>query len=270
MQTSLNLIANKEKQKKQHRFRHLYTMLNPENLMDSYQMLNKRSATGVDRVGVKMYGKHLETNVEKLVERLKRKHYRAKRVKREWIPKSNGKQRPLGMPVTEDKLLQKTASRILEAIFDGDFLNSSYGYRVGKSPQDAVRKLKSKLQFGTFGYVVEVDIKGFFDHIRHDLLLTLLRQRVNDKSHLGLINKWLKAGVLEKDGNVIHPDTGTPQGGVISPVLANIYLHYAVDLWFQKVVWKQIRGQAHLIRYADDCVPRSCTKDEGRPLEAGL
>ena len=254
MQTSLDLIANKAKQKKQHRFRHLYTMLNQENLEDSFKLLNKRSATGVDRVSVKQYGKHLRTNVVKLVDRLKRKCYRAKLVKREWIPKSNGKLRPLGMPITEDKLLQKTASRILEAIFDGDFLNSSYGYRIGKSPLDAVRKLKSKLQFGSFGYVVEVDIKGFFDHINHDLLLTLLKQRINDNSYLGLISKWLKAGVLEKDGKVIHPDTGTPQGGVISPVLANIYLHYAIDLWFQKVVWKQIKGRAYHIRYADDFV----------------
>ena len=193
MQTSLDLIANKAKQKKQHRFRHLYTMLNQENLEDSFKLLNKRSATGVDRVSVKQYGKHLRTNVVKLVDRLKRKCYRAKLVKREWIPKSNGKLRPLGMPITEDKLLQKTASRILEAIFDGDFLNSSYGYRIGKSPLDAVRKLKSKLQFGSFGYVVEVDIKGFFDHINHDLLLTLLKQRINDNSYLGLISKWLKA-----------------------------------------------------------------------------
>jgi group II intron reverse transcriptase/maturase len=254
MQTSLDLIANKAKKKKHYRFCNLYTMLNQENLKDSFKLLNKRSAVGVDRVSVKQYGKHLDANVENLIERLKRKRYRAKLVKRELIPKSNGKLRPLGMPVTEDKLLQKTASRILEAVFDVDFINSSYGYRRNVGPQDAVRKLKSKLQFGTFGYVVEVDIKGFFDHINHDLLLALLKQRINDRPFLGLIRKWLKAGVLEKDGKVIHPDTGTPQGGVVSPVLANVYLHYAIDLWFKKVVWKQIEGQAYIIRYADDFV----------------
>ena len=185
MQTSLNLIANKAKKKKQHRFCNLYSMLNRENLIDSYKLLNKRSATGIDRVSVRQYGKNLDVNVINLVERLKRKHYRARLVKRELIPKSNGKMRPLGMPVTEDKLLQKTASRMLEVIFDGDFLNSSYGYRVDKSPRDAIRKLRFKLQFGSFGYVVEADIKGFFDHTNHDLLLTLLKQRINDKFYRG-------------------------------------------------------------------------------------
>lgn len=254
MQTSLNSIVNKARKRKQYRFCNLYTMLNKENLADSFKYLNKRSAVGVDRVSVKQYGKHLGDNLDDLVERLKKKRYRAKLVKRELIPKSNGKMRPLGMPVTEDKLLQKTASRILEAIFDGDFINSSYGYRTGVGPKDAVKKLKSKLQFGNFGYVVEVDIKGFFDHIDHALLLEMLKQRINDGAFLGLVRKWLRAGVLEKDGRIIHPDTGTPQGGVVSPVLANVYLHYAVDLWFQKVVWKQIQGQAYIIRFADDFV----------------
>ncbi len=222
--------------------------------MDSFKLLNKRSAVGVDKVSVKSYGKDLDTNVESLVNRLKRKQYHAKLVRRELIPKSNGKLRPLGIPATEDKLLQKTASRIVEAIYEEDFLNSSYGYRLGVGPQDAVKKLKSKLQFGNFGYVVEADIKGFFDHLNHDLLLEMLKQRINDGAFLNLIGKWLKAGVMEKDGRVIHPDTGTPQGGVISPVLANVYLHYAIDLWFQKAVWKQIAGQAYLIRFADDFV----------------
>lgn len=229
-------------------------MLNRENLMDSYKLLNRKSATGVDRVSVKEYGKDLDTNVADLVERLKGKRYRAKLVRRELIPKSNGRLRPLGLPVTEDKLLQKTASRLLETIFEQDFLNCSYGYRPKVGPLDAVRRVKTRLQFGSFGYVVEADIKGFFDHLDHDRLLSMLSQRVNDRSFLGLINKWLKAGLLSKDGKVIHPETGTPQGGVISPVLANVYLHYVLDLWFYEVVRKQIKGEAQLIRFADDFV----------------
>jgi group II intron reverse transcriptase/maturase len=229
-------------------------MLNEENLLDSFSFLNKKSAMGVDKVSVREYGLNLEENVKDLVGRLKRKHYRAKLVRRQYIPKSNGKLRPLGIPATEDKLLQIAVSRILQAIFEQDFIKSSYGYRPGRGPQQAVRVLKSKLQFGRFSYVVEADIKGFFDNINHDALIDMLRQRVNDEAFLRLIRKWLRAGILETDGKMIHPETGTPQGGVVSPVLANVYLHYVIDLWFQKVVWKQVSGSAYIVRFADDFV----------------
>ena len=156
------------------------------------------------------------------------------------------------MPATEDKLLQLVVKRVLEAIYEQDFLRCSYGYRPQVGALDAVDKLTVKLQFGAYHYVVEADIQGFFDNLDHDWLLKMLAERIDDQALLHLIAKWLKAGVLDTDGKVLHPTTGTPQGGIISPLLANIYLHYALDLWFHKVVVPRCRGEACLIRYADD------------------
>jgi group II intron reverse transcriptase/maturase len=223
-------------------------------LRDSWQDIRKSAAYGVDRVSAAEYEQDLDGNIHRLVEELKRKRYRAKNVRRVYIPKGNGKLRPLGIPATQDKLLQMAVKRILEAIFEQDFLRCSYGYRPGVGVLDAVDKLTVKLQFGKYNYVVEADISGFFDNIDHDWLLKMLAERVDDKSFLWLIGKWLKAGVLETDGKVLHPVTGTPQGGIVSPILANVYLHFALDLWFQKVVIPRCSGEACLIRYADDFV----------------
>ena len=162
--------------------------------------------------------------------------------------------RPLGIPATEDKLLQLTVKRIIEAIYEQDFLRCSYGYRPNVGALDAVHQLTVKLQFGRYYHIVEADIKGFFDNVDHDWMIKMLEERVDDQAILRLIKKWLKAGVLETDGKVIHPTAGTPQGGIISPILANIYLHYALDLWFHKIVKRYCRGEACLIRYADDFV----------------
>jgi len=254
MQTSLRAIANKATKSKKYRFRNLYTMFNRENLEDSWRYLNRRAAPGVDRETVESYGQNLTENIGNLVERLKQKRYRAKLVMRVLIPKGGGKMRALGLPALEDKLVQITAARILGAIYEQDFLSSSFGYRPGVGPHDAVRELTRTLNFGRFECVVEADIKGFFDHINHDWLIKMLGQRIDDRAFLRLIRKWLKAGILEKTGEVVHPVTGTPQGGVISPVLANIYLHYVLDLWFEKVVKRHVWGPAYLCRYADDFV----------------
>ena len=160
----------------------------------------------------------------------------------------------IGIPALEDKLVQLACAKLLTAIYEQEFLSCSYGYRPGRSALDGVRDLTFDLQYGVYGYVVEADIKGFFDHMDHDWLLKMLNLRIDDRAFLGLIRKWLKAGILETDGEIIHPDTGTPQGGVVSPVLANVYLHYALDLWFEKVVKPQCRGEALMCRYADDAV----------------
>ncbi len=254
VQTSLQAIAKKASEQPGYRFRNLFGMLDEEMLKDCWQFIRKDAACGVDRVSAKEYEQNLDENIHQLVEDLKRKRYRAKHILRRYIPKGNGKFRPLGIPATQDKLLQVAVKRLLEAIFEQDFLPSSYGYRPGIGALDAVDKLNVKLQFGKYNYVVEADIKGFFDNLDHDWLLKMLAERVDDKALLWLIGKWLKAGVLDTDGKTLHPETGTPQGGIISPILANVYLHFALDLWFQKVVIPLCHGEAFLMRFADDFV----------------
>ncbi len=254
MQTSLRGIANRARKDRSYRFANLYTMLNRLNLEDSWKTMNRRSAPGVDRETVQEYERNFGSNVSDLVERLKRKAYRARLVKRVYIPKGSGKLRPLGLPATEDKLVQTAAMRILNAIYEEDFLPCSFGYRPNRGMKDSVSELTSKLHYGSFEYIVEADIKGFFDNINHDWLIRMLEHRINDRAFIGLIKKWLKAGVLDTDGKVVHPVSGTPQGGIISPILANIYLHYVLDLWFEKVVKKHCEGAAYLNRYADDFV----------------
>jgi RNA-directed DNA polymerase len=254
MSTFLQGIAKKAREQPKHRFGNLYELLNEAYLRECWQDIRKDAAYGVDHVSADAYERRLEENIRDLVERLKGKRYRAKLVKRHYIPKGNGQRRPLGIPAVEDKLLQRAVVRILEAIYEQDFLRCRAGYRPKVGALDAGDKLTIKLQFGRYHFVVEADIKGFFDNIQHDWLIRMLQERLEDGALLRLIRKWLKAGVLETDGQVMHPATGTPQGGVISPILANVYLHYALDLWFQKVVKPRCRGEACLIRYADDYV----------------
>ena len=254
MQTSLLAIAKKAQDQKQYRFLNLYRLIDENLLLDCWRDIRKNAAYGVDRISARQYGESLMDNIRTLVERLKRKSYRARLVRRHYIPKPDGRERPLGIPVVEDKLLQRAVTRILEAIYEQDFLRCSYGYRPNVGALDAVDKLTVKLQFGRYNFVVEADIKGFFDNIDHDRLIELLSLRIADRQLLRLIKKWLKAGVLDTDGTVIHPATGTPQGGIISPMLANVYLHYALDQWFQEVVKAHCSGEACLIRYADDYV----------------
>jgi RNA-directed DNA polymerase len=253
-QTSLRGIATKARADGKHRFQNLYRCLNAQFLHACWQGLNKNAASGVDEVTVEAYEENLEANIQALVERLKTNRYRAKLVRRCYILKENGKERPLGIPSLEDKLVQLACARLLSAIFEADFLDNSYGYRPFRSAKDAINDLRFNLQFGKYGYIVEADIKGFFDHMSHKWLLRMLAERIDDAAFLNLIQKWLKAGILDTDGMVIHPETGTPQGGIVSPVLANIYLHFALDLWFEKVVKGHCKGDAMIIRYADDFV----------------
>jgi RNA-directed DNA polymerase len=254
MQTSLQAIAKKAARNKEYRFENLFCLLNEENTLDSWKLLNKKAAYGVDKVSAKEFGENLLANVVELIGQVKQHRYRARLVRRQYIPKANGKLRPLGIPATADKILQKVVARILEAIYEQDFLKSSYGYRPKQGPLDAAWDLCEELQYGRYEYLVEADIRGYFDSIDHSIMLDMLKQRINDKPFLGLIEKWLKAGVLDTNGEVIEPLTGVPQGGIVSPVLSNVYLHYALDKWFEEVVKKHCRGSAYHCRFADDFV----------------
>lgn len=270
MQTSLRGIADRARRDKKARFRDLYRLLNEANLRGCFYQLRRAAAPGVDRVTFEQYEANLDAHLANLVERLKGKRYRAKLVRRKYIPKGNGKLRPLGIPALEDKLLQLAVARMLEAIYEQDFLESSWGYRPNRGPREASRELANRLFRGRIGWVVEADIKGFFDNISHEWMLRMLGERIEDCALLRLIGRWLKAGVLEESGEVVHPATGTPQGGIVSPVLANVYLHYVLDLWFERVVKKQCRGDVYKIRFADDFVCAFQFMAEAKRFERAL
>lgn len=254
MQTSLQGIEQKAKQNKEHKFTDLYGLLNQQALGYSWKSINKKASAGVDKITAKEYAKNLNGNIKDIVYALKNKRYHAKLVRRVEIPKGNGKTRPLGIPSVSDKILQNAVSMILKAIYEPEFLKNSYGYRPNVGAGMAVKDLTKELQFSRYGYIVEADIKGFFDNIDHDWLVKMLEYKINDKAFIGLIKKWLKAGILDVDGLVKHPVTGCPQGGCISPILSNIYLHYVLDLWFEKIVKPRAIGEAYICRYADDFV----------------
>jgi RNA-directed DNA polymerase len=269
-QTFLQAITEKARKDRHHRFGDLYRWLNCDVLRLCFQQLRKNAASGVDRVTYQDYERNLEANLTALVQRLKEKRYRARLVRRKYIPKGPGKMRPLGIPALEDKLLQVAVTQILCAIYEVDFLKCSYGYRPGLGPHDAIGALTDELYRGNYNFLVEADIKGFFDNIQHEALMQMLNQRIGDGALLRMIRKWLKAGILEEDGKVIHPQTGTPQGGVISPVLANVYLHYVLDQWFEEVVQNRNQGGSKLFRYADDFVACFEYRHEAEAFEAAL
>ncbi len=254
MHTSLRGITNKAAQNKTHRFQNLSGLLTPGNLLWCWRFVNKKAAAGVDRESAKDYAENLSRNVEDLARSVQGGWYRAKLVLRKYIPKGNGKLRPLGIPAIADKLLQRAVAKILEAIYEQDFLSCSFGYRSGTGAHKAIKELSAEFRTGRYRYVVEADIKGFFDNISHDKLLNMLQVRIDDKPLLKLIRRWLKAGILDTDGQVLHPATGVPQGGIISPILSNVYLHYALDVWFEEKVVRHCKGKAYICRYADDFV----------------
>jgi len=253
MQTSLRGIAKKAKENPKYRFRNLCNLLTEENLRWCFPQLNRKAAPGIDDVDYGTFGANLDDNITQIVNDLKAGEYKAKLVRRRYIPKPGG-HRPLGIFIVGDKVVQTAVALILSAMFEQDFLSFSHGYRRGKGPQRAALILSKQIQRGRFSWLVDADIRGFFDNMDHEWLIKMLEQRIDDRRFLGLIRKWLKAGILEEGRQVIYPVTGTPQGGVVSAVLANIYLHFALDLWFEKVIKPRCRGDVMLIRFADDFV----------------
>ena len=259
---TLSELRAKAERAPSHRFRALCRLLDRQMMKEAFASLRPAAAPGIDGVCWADYAKNLESNLTDLEERLKAGRYRAQCVKRRWIPKAGGKKlRPLGIPVLEDNIVQQAVSMILGAIWEADFVDESIGYRPGRGAQHGSLELREALDSGTYRWVVEADIRGFFDHVNHGWILRMLAYRIADRKLLALIAKWLKAGVMETDGRRTNPATGTPQGGVISPILANIYLHFVQDLWIKRVVAKHSRGQVLFRRYADDSVV--CFECEG-------
>ena len=225
-----------------------------EWLYEAYRRTRKDGAVGVDEQTAEQYGENLEQNLKSLLERAKAGSYRAPPVRRAHIPKGvGGETRPIGIPTFEDKVLQRAVQMLLEPLYEQDFLNCSYGFRPKRSPHTALQALWDQMMGQAGGWVIDLDIRKYFDTLSHATLRTILAQRMRDGVISRLIGKWLKAGVME-DGSVTYSEQGTPQGGVLSPLLSNVYLHEVLDRWFHEVVRPHLRGRAFLVRFADDAV----------------
>jgi group II intron reverse transcriptase/maturase len=239
-------------------------------LHEAYRRTRKDGAVGVDGLTAAEYAVNLESNLQSLLNRAKSGTYRAPPVRRVHIPKGDGSQtRPIGIPTFEDKVLQRAVAMALEVVYEQDFLDCSYGFRPGRSAHQALDVLWHELMRMGGGWVLEVDIAKYFDTVDHAHLRKILHRRVRDGVLLRLIGKWLNAGVMES-GQTTYSETGTPQGGVISPLLSNVYLHEVLDEWFEKTVRPRLRGRAQLIRYADDAVMVFSCEDDARRLMAVL
>jgi RNA-directed DNA polymerase len=257
-------IATLAKQSPQTAFISLNHYLDLEWLREAFHRTRKDGAPGVDGQTWTDYAENLEENLQSLLDRAKSGTYRAPPVRRVHIPKGTGKEtRPIGIPTLEDKVLQRSVVMILEAIYEQDFYDCSHGFRPGRSAHQALESLWTQTMKTGGGWILEVDVRKFFDTLDHGHLRAFLKQRVRDGMLLRLIGKWLNAGVLE-DGCLTYPEAGSPQGGVISPILANVFLHYVLDAWFALEVQPRLKGRAFLIRYADDFVVGFTREDDAR------
>ena len=253
MSPGLGRVAERAKRDPDTQFTSLAHLITVDALREAWRSLKKKRSSGVDGVTAQEYEENLEENLRDLHRRLVSMKYRAQPVKRVYVPKEGGKWRPIGIPATEDKIVQAAVRRVLEAIYEQDFFDFSYGFRPGRSAHQALEVLDNAIFRGKVSYVLDADIGTFFDSLDRKVLMELLRRRIKDRSILRLIAKMLHAGVLE-DGVRKHPETGSPQGAVISPLLANVYLHYVLDEWVERVVRSRLRGEMYLVRYADDFV----------------
>ncbi|HDM78057.1 MAG TPA: group II intron reverse transcriptase/maturase [Deltaproteobacteria bacterium] len=265
----LALISGHARRDPDFQFTSLAHLLNVEYLRDCYNSLNRNKAVGIDDVTKEEYGKHLEENLEQLVSRLKRKKYKPLPARRVYIPKGEKERRPLGISALENKIVERGITWILESIYEQDFLNCSYGFRPNRNAHQALKQLNDLIMFQPVNHIVEADIKGFFDNVSHEHLVEFLRIRIKDTTLLNLIGKFLKAGYID-DGILVNPDAGTPQGSILSPMLANIFLHYVLDTWFEKTVKSHVAGFCEIVRYADDfvCVVRYA--NDAKRIERGF
>ena len=231
----------------------LINHVNYETLKAEHKRQKKNKAVGVDEVTKEEYEKNLDENIKDLLRRMKQFSYRPQPVRRAEIPKANGKKRPLGIPSYEDKLVQGVMADILNDVYEPRFLDCSYGFRPNRRAHDAIKAVNDLIMFKKVNYVLDCDIKSFFDNVNHEWLMKFLGNDIADKNFLRYIVRFLKAGVM-KERKYEETSVGTPQGGLISPVLANVYLHYVLDIWFEKCIKKQLKGEAYLIRFADDFI----------------
>lgn len=262
-------IRRRAREHRSERFNNLFSHLDADLLLWAYEQLKVGKATGVDGVSVEEYGHGLESRLASLQTRLHRGSYRPQPSRRHWIPKGDGRQRPLGIPAVEDKIVQRALAALLTEVYEEEFYDFSYGFRPGRGCHDALRALARNISHGRINWVVEADIKGFFDNVDHERLLKLVSVRISDPRVLRLIRRMLTAGVME-GGRRLDTERGTPQGGVISPLLANIYLHYALDGWFARQVPRCCVGEAFLVRYADDFVAGFEEESEARRFRTAL
>jgi len=261
--TQLRQIAEQAIEHPDRVFSTLIHRMDVNFLREAYHRLRKDSAAGLSGITVKDYGKALETNLIDLHERLKEKRYKAPPIKRVWIEKDGGKKRPIGLLEIEDKIVQKAVSMLMGAVYEQDFYPFSYGFREAHNAHQALGEIRTQCMEHDIGWIYDADITGFFDNIDRSWLRTFIQRRINDGGIIRLIGKWLNAGVME-DGQISYSDRGTPQGGVVSPVLANIFLHHVLDEWFDQEVKPRMRGHCFMVRFADDFVIGFQHEDDAR------
>ncbi len=266
--TQLQKIAGMAASNPEMVFTTLVYLMDVEFLKKSFHQIRIGGASGVDKVSWSEYASNLDANVTFLHDRLRKGTYRAQAVRRCWIDKDNGKKRPLGIPVIEDKVVQRAATTLLEAVYEQDFYEFSHGFRRDHSPHQALRELRNNCFKYNVNFILDADVSGFFDNIDRHLLVEIIKKRVNDGGLIRLFGKWLNAGVREGE-DLHYSEAGTPQGGVISPMLANIFLHHVLDEWYVEQVKPLLNGRSFLIRFADDFVfGFECESDAHRVMTA--
>jgi RNA-directed DNA polymerase len=265
----LSLISEHAKREPQLQFTSLVHMLNMGFLKDCYNSLNRNKAVGIDGVSWKEYGENLDDNVERLITRMKNKSYKPIPARRVYIPKNEKEKRPLGIPALENKIVELGITRILQSIYEEDFLECSFGFRPKRNCHQAINRVDKLIMTKPVNHIVEADIKGFFDNVSHEELMRFLEIRIVDRTLLELIGRFLKAGYVD-DGLLVRSESGTPQGSILSPMLANIFLHYVLDAWFNETVKSCVMGFCELVRYADDFVCVVQYAEDAQRIEKAL
>lgn len=265
----LSLIAGHVARNKAMQFTSLAHLLDREFLRQCFHRLNRNKAVGIDNVKWNDYNRNLEENLGKLVSKLKAGKYKPLPARRVYIPKANGESRPLGISTVENKIVERGIAEILQSIYEQDFSRQNFGFRPGRNCHQALYELEQQIHRHPVNHIVECDIKGFFDHVSHDILLEALKIRIKDSAMLKLIGKFLKAGYVD-NALLVIPENGTPQGSILSPLMSNIFLHYVLDEWFEKVVKKHVKGYCEIVRYADDFVCVVQYHDDAVKIERAL